>query len=122
MKFKFMKEHKAEFNIERMSNVFNVSRSGYYQFICATPSARSRENERLLERIKQAHKESRETYGSPGIHAELRAQGETCSRKRVAGLMRNSRKKTMNICAPNACGNSRAQRPFAPDAWVSMAR
>lgn len=87
MKFEFMKNHKHEFSIERMSKVFNVSRSGYYQFICAEPSARHKENERLLEKIKAIHKESRETYGSPRIHAELQFQGETYSRKRVARLM-----------------------------------
>lgn len=88
MKFEFMKDHQDEFNIERMSQVFDVSRSGYYQFIGTKPSARSQENERLLEKIKAAHKESRETYGSPRIHAELRFHGETCSRKRVAKLMK----------------------------------
>ena len=34
------------------------------------------------------HTASRATYGAPRIHAELRAQGERCSRKRVARLMR----------------------------------
>ena len=34
------------------------------------------------------HVASRATYGAPRIHAELRAQGERCSRTRVARLMR----------------------------------
>ena len=90
MKFEFMKNHEHQFSIERMSKVFNVSRSGYYQFICAKPSVRHKENERLLEKIKVIHKESRETYGSPRMHAELHYQGETCSRKRVARLMKKA--------------------------------
>ena len=36
------------------------------------------------------HKESRQTYGSPRIHAELFAQGKKCSRKRVARLMKKA--------------------------------
>jgi len=88
MKFDFMKNHKHEFSIEKMSDVFNVSRSGYYHFVHAEPSTRDTENQRLLEKIKIIHKVSREIYGSPRIHAELRAQGETCSRKRVARLMK----------------------------------
>ncbi|MDR3491950.1 MAG: IS3 family transposase [Gammaproteobacteria bacterium] len=85
-----MNNHKNEFSIEKMSKVFNISRSGYYQFIQAEPSKRSLEDERLLGKIRVIHKESRQTYGSPRIHAELRSQGETCSRKRVARLMKKS--------------------------------
>lgn len=56
MKFEFMKNHKDEFSIEKMSKVLSVSRSGYYQFIQAMPSKCSVENERLLEKIKVIHK------------------------------------------------------------------
>jgi len=73
-----------------MSNVFNVSRSGYYHFIHASPSRRKQEDERLLGKIKAIHKASRNTYGSPRIHAELREEGETCSRNRVSKIMKKS--------------------------------
>src|SRR5262245_27856713 len=39
-------------------------------------------------RIAAAHKRSRRTYGAPRVHAELRASGVRCARKRVARLMR----------------------------------
>ena len=42
----------------------------------------------LTERIRQIHAESDETYGMPRVRAELRDQGVTVSRKRVARLMR----------------------------------
>jgi len=71
-----------------MSCVFNVSRSGYYRFLASKPSARQLENNRLLEEIKMLHRDNRQVYGSPRIHAALRMQGETCSRKRVAKLMK----------------------------------
>jgi putative transposase len=90
MKFEFMKNHANEFSIEKMSKEFKVSRSGYYQFIHAEQSARSKEDDRLLNLIKMIHKISRATYGSPRIHAELRARGETCSRKKVARLMKKA--------------------------------
>lgn len=83
-----MKDHEKEFSIERMSGVFGVSRSGYYRFCHVAPSKRSIENNRLLEKIKIIHVENRQTYGSPRIHAELCAQGEKCSRKRVSRLMK----------------------------------
>jgi putative transposase len=87
MKYKWMKDHEDEFSLGRMSKVFKVSRSGYYKFILSKPSKRSEENKRLGEAIKVIHQDSRETYGSPRVHAQLKSQGETCSRKRVARIM-----------------------------------
>lgn len=88
MKYTFMKNYGKKFSVERMSCVFQVSRSGYYRFITNKPSLRLIENTRLLEEIKVIHHANRQVYGSPRIHAELWLQGETCSRKRVAKLMR----------------------------------
>jgi len=45
-------------------------------------------NQQLVERIKIAHANSYETYGSPRIYHELCAQGVACSENRVARLMR----------------------------------
>lgn len=88
MKYGFMFYYRNEFSVERMSKVLNVSRSGYYAFIKAAPAKREQANRTLIEKIKEVHKESRQTYGSPRIHADLIEQGEKCSRKRVARLMR----------------------------------
>lgn len=88
MKYTFMKNHGEEFSIERMSCILRVSRSGYYRFIMSKPSPREVENTRLLEVIKEIHHTNRQVYGSPRIHGELCLQGETCSRKRVAKLMK----------------------------------
>jgi transposase InsO family protein len=85
-----MKASELEFSIERMSSVFKVSRSGYYQFCQAKPSARSQEDERLLLKIKAIHQASRQTYGSPRICATLRDDGESCSRKRVSKIMKTA--------------------------------
>jgi len=88
MKYQFIQQYSKEFSIERMSRVLSVSRSGYYLFLKAMTSNRENENERLLVKIKEIHYESRRTYGSPRIHAELIASGERCSRKRVYHLMK----------------------------------
>lgn len=90
MKYEFMVQHKNEFSIERMSKMLNLSRSSYYKFMNRKPSRREQENERLLMKIKRIHKESRGTYGSPRIYAELCDDGETCSRKRVANIMKKA--------------------------------
>ena len=46
---------------------------------------RSASADRAFRRI---HQTSRHTYGSPRVHAELRAEGVICNHKRVARLMR----------------------------------
>jgi putative transposase len=65
-----------------------VSRSGYYAWRDRPPSKRARANAALTERIREIHHISRRTYGYLRVHAELRALGERCNRKRVARLMR----------------------------------
>jgi putative transposase len=40
------------------------------------------------EKIREIHRRSRQTYGCPRVHAELRALGVRCGRRRVARLMR----------------------------------
>jgi putative transposase len=85
-----MREQAVNWMIEDMAKTLGVSRSGYYRFCRRSPSRRQLENEILLGKIQQAFEHSRETYGSPRIHAELKAQGERCSRPRVARLMKKS--------------------------------
>lgn len=91
MKYSFMKEYSIEFSIEKMAKVLGVCRSGYYKFLRQGPSLRDRDNQRLSEKLKAVHKKSRETYGSPRIHQELKKQGEKCSRKRIARLMQKEK-------------------------------
>jgi transposase InsO family protein len=83
-----MAEHNHVFPIVKMSEVFDVSRSGYYSWLSRGPSARSKENRRLRGRIKQIWLDSGKTYGSPRIHQQLLRDGETLSRPRVARLMK----------------------------------
>ncbi len=59
-----------------MCRVMNVSASGYYAWRSRPESLRSRENRRLTTLVRAIHAESRQTYGSPRVHAELRARGE----------------------------------------------
>ena len=72
MKYEFMQSHENEFSIERMSKMLGVSRSSYYCFEKRIPCQRLLEEERLIVKIKTVHEASRQTYGSPRIHAELK--------------------------------------------------
>ena len=85
-----MKNHYSIFPIDQMAQVLGVSRSGYYDFIKETIGKRDLENEVLLKRIREIWKASFHTYGSPRIHATLLDEGFSCSRVRVAKLMKKN--------------------------------
>jgi putative transposase len=88
--FKLIDAEKASYSISLLCRALRVSRSGYYDWKDRPPSKRARENERLTEQITKIHYRSRQIYGYPRVHAELRALGVRCSRKRVARLMRRA--------------------------------
>jgi putative transposase len=86
--FKLIEAERASFSVPLMCRMLGVSRSGYYDWKDRPPSKRSQQDAALSERIYEIHHRSRATYGYPRVHAELRAIGIRCSRKRVARLMR----------------------------------
>jgi putative transposase len=86
--YKFIDAEKANFPVAVLCKVLSVSRSGYYAWRDRPPSRRNRQDAALIAKIYEIHQRSRETYGSPRIHAELRSIGIRCGRKRVAKLMR----------------------------------
>jgi putative transposase len=86
--FRFIAAKKAEHSIKTMCRALGVSRSGFHAWENREPSRREREDERLLERIREIHEDNRRVYGSPRIHAELRlADGVRVGRKRVERLL-----------------------------------
>ncbi len=85
-----MSTNQALFPVAPMARVLGVSKAGYYAWVDRPPSARAEADAALLKRIRTVHVSSRETYGSPRIHAELRSAGQRHSRKRIARLMREA--------------------------------
>lgn len=73
-----------------MAEVFKVSRAGYYQYLNNEESQYIKRTKELAIKIRSIYKKSRCTYGSPRIHAVLKKQGEKCSRKRVAKIMKQN--------------------------------
>jgi putative transposase len=90
-RFRFVEDHRDTYQVKRLCQLVEVSRSGYYRWASAVPSARAVADAELLERIRQIHTHSRGTYGAPRIHGQLRRQGHRVGCKRVAGLMRQDR-------------------------------
>ena len=90
MKYQFIADHRQEFKITAMCRVLKVSRSGYYAWCQRPVSKREMANQKLTAQIEEIHQESRQTYGSPRIHAELADQEIKCGHNRVARLMRQA--------------------------------
>lgn len=87
--YKLIDAQRDSFPVAVLCKVLSVSRSGYYDWRDRPPSPmRSREDATLTDKIYEIYRRSRETYGSPRVHAELRSIGIRCERKRVARLMR----------------------------------
>lgn len=83
-----MLAEKTNFALTRMARLLEVSRSGYYAWIDRKPSERALRREVIEQKIMWFHGDSDEVYGAPRILADLRADGETISRKTVASAMR----------------------------------
>lgn len=88
MKYRAIKDNAGRFAVSLMCSALEVSNSGYYAWLDRPQSARAQANRRLLGQIRDAHRRSRCTYGSPRITHELRAEGQCVGEKRIARLMR----------------------------------
>jgi putative transposase len=88
--YAFIETEKASHRVSAMCRTLKVSKSGFYSWRDRAPSDRARADALLLEKIVRIHRDSRETYGAPRIHFELRVLGVRCARKRVARLMRQA--------------------------------
>lgn len=88
--YRLIDAERACLPVALLCRMLGVSKSGYYAWRQRPPSKRSREDATLTAKIREIHQRSRQTYGSPRVHAELRALGTRCGRKRVERLMRKA--------------------------------
>lgn len=90
MKFAFVAAQLVAFPVTVICRVLDVSTSGYYAWTERGASCRSRRDRDLGAKVRAAHAASKGRYGSPRVHAELRAAGEKVGRKRIARLMKQA--------------------------------
>jgi putative transposase len=86
--YEFIKANQHCHSVETMCRVLGVARSGYYAWLQEPVSSRAKEDLRLLRLIRASFAASHGVYGAPRVFLDLREAGETCSKHRVARLMR----------------------------------
>lgn len=86
--YKFIKANHERYSVQMMVRLLGVTRSGYYAWLKNPISNREQEDVRLLRLIRASHAASHGIYGAPRVFLDLREAGETCSKHRVARLMR----------------------------------
>jgi transposase InsO family protein len=116
VKFAFIRDHRRRWPVSAICRVRKVTRSGFYAWLTRKPSARQLRQQQLLAKIRVAHAQGRELYGSPRVYRALRIDGETVSRGTGAKLMRAAkiRAKTRRRYVPRTTDGTHT-RPVAPN-------
>ena len=115
MRCEFIARHSREYTVTELCGVLKVSPSGYYAWRKRVPNRRQQANVELVKRIRQVHQDSRQTYGSPRVHAELCEAGVKCGRNRVARLMRQHGFRAKHATRTTVTTDSRHAYPIAPN-------
>jgi putative transposase len=116
MRFRFIKDRRADYPVRIMCGVLGVSPAGYYAWRSRPESERSSANRDLVDEIKRVHRNTSGRYGSPRIHAELKAQGHGVSLGRIERLMRHHGIRAITAPARRVrTTDSRHDFPIAPN-------
>jgi len=128
--YEFIQAHRDRYTVQTMCRVLGVAPSGYYEWLQQPISNRAEEDARLLRLIRASFIASHGIYGAPRVFLDLREAGETCSKHRVARLMREAnlralhgyRTRRWSVGTPSVLISNLLQRQFTvtrPNpAWV----
>ena len=83
-------EEVAGHSVKHCCDMFEVSKSAYYERKKDVPSAREVTDAELLDTIIAIHTESKGTYGAPRVHQELLHRHVACGKRKVTRLMRQA--------------------------------
>ena len=87
MRFRFIAAEQAHHSLNLLCRCMRVTRSGFYAWRERPESAHAQRDRRLKVLVRASFEGSKQRYGSPRIHRDLREQQERVSRKRVVRLM-----------------------------------
>jgi putative transposase len=131
VKYRFINDHRHMYRVATMCRVLRASRAGFYAWLHKPLSDRAIEDQRLLQLIRESYAASSGVYGYMRVFADLREAGETCSKHRVARIMRDNRIKALRgykaprriVGRPSILAPNRLNRAFTVDrpdqAWVT---
>ena len=127
-----MKFHQQFFTVEKMCKTLKISSSSYYNWKLNIDGKRRVNDEKLLRKIKDIHKDSHQTYGSPRIYNELKKSDISVSRAKVARIMSKNLIRSVHARKFKITTNSKHNYPvcenildrnFSPEregkSWVS---
>jgi transposase InsO family protein len=89
MTFRFIDQHKDQWPVRLLCETLEVSTAGYYAWRHRPVSDQQQRRDALTVEIKAIHAAVKARYGSPRVHAELKARGHVCCVNTVAKLMRD---------------------------------
>jgi transposase InsO family protein len=98
-----------------MCRMFEVSRSGFYDWLSRPESARKQADRQLTEDLKQLFEDSRHTYGTRRLQDDLDQQGQRVSRARIGRLMRQAGLRCKTRRRFRATTHSNHTLPVAPN-------
>jgi putative transposase len=129
--YAFIKAQCAHYSVQALCRTLGVAPSGYCEWLKQPLSNRAQEDARLLRLIRASFTASQGIYGAPRVFLDLRESGETCSKHRVARLMRDNglralhgyRMRRWSVGKPSVLIPNLLQRQFtvtSPNkAWVT---
>ena len=115
MKYAFITKQGGAYPVRRLCQALSVSPSGYYAWRGRPVNRRQREDRRLKVAMRSAFRLSRQAYGSPRLQEALATQGLSCSRKRVARLMREEGMIPKKVRRARRTTHSIGTHPKAPN-------
>ncbi len=92
----FIKGHCDHHSVQALCRTLRVAPRGYHEWLTQPLSSRVQEDARLLRLFRASFTASQGIYGAPRVFLDLREAGETCSKNRVAWLLRDNGLRTLH--------------------------
>jgi transposase InsO family protein len=98
-----------------MCQVLDVTKSGYYKQFKKPQSQRDKDNDMLLNKIKNIFDSNKGRYGSPRVKEQLDKDGIACGKNRVARIMSKNNIKAKRMKKFKVTTDSKHNHPVAPN-------